>query len=199
MFKPTLKKVKEVINRKNYQFFEGIKPYNLNIIGIRSASTLPNVFNETLLVIFEDELNEPQIVYFPCTTKAGLHYLKNPLHPDGCAITAEGQYLGAFVKRKHRGKYEALCQDRAIDYYRDFNKDEKHDLLGHLKSGKIGLNIHRESFDKVTQMIGKYSAGCTVIQSGFEYFMFLVNLGIRYHGNRFSYTLINEADFYPSI
>lgn len=197
MFKPTLRKVQEVLGLKDYKFFDGDKPFNLNIIGIRSANTLTNIFNETLMVIFRDELREWQMVYFPCTTKAGLHYLKNPLHPDGCAITAEGQYLGAFVKRKHRGQYDALCQDKPINYYRDPNRNDKHELLGLLKSGKIGLNIHRESPKIVSQKIGKYSAGCAVIQSGFEYFMFLVNMGIKYHGNRFTYTLLNEADFYP--
>jgi len=198
MFKPTIRQIRQVFSKKGYRFFEGKKPYNLNIIGIRSANLIPNIFNETLMVIFEDELGEMIPVYFPCTTKAGLYYLKNPLHPDGCAITAEGQYLGAFIKRKHRGQYYALCQDRAINFYRDPDKDEKHELLGKLRSGKIGLNIHREAINKVTQKIGKYSAGCAVIQSGFEYFMFLIDMAIKYHGNRFSYTLINERDFYPT-
>ena len=198
MFKPTIHKVQQVLAQKQYKFFTGGKPYNLNIIGIRSASPVVNIFNETMLVIFNDELDEPQVAYFPCTTKAGKHYLKNPLHPDGCAITAEGQYLGAFIKRKHRGKYNALCQDRAIDYYRDGNKNDQHELLGQKIRGKIGLNIHREAINRVSQKIGKYSAGCAVIQSGFEYFMFLINMAIKYHGNRFTYTLLNESDFYST-
>jgi hypothetical protein len=198
MFKPTIRQVKKVFAQKNYKFYEGDKPYKLNIIGIRSASLRTDIFNETLMVIFEDELGEQLPVYFPCTTKAGLHYLKNPLHPDGCAITAEGQYIDAFIKRKHNNSYEALCQDRDINFYRDANKNEKHELLGKLLSGRIGLNIHRETIDKVAQKIGKYSAGCAVIQSGFESFMFLVNMAILNHGNRFTYTLINESDFYPA-
>ncbi len=196
MFKPTIKKVKAVLAKKGFKFFTGPKPFNLNIIGIRSASLTPDIFNETLMVIFEQESGEDEIVYFPCTTKAGLHYLKNPLHPDGCAITAEGQYLGAFIKRKHRGQYYALCQDRPIEFYRDHDKDAKHELLGLLKSGKIGLNIHREAINKISKKIGRYSAGCAVIQSGFEYFMFLIDMAIKHHGNRFTYTLLNENDFF---
>ncbi len=198
MFKPTIRQIKKVFSSKHYQFFEA-KPYQLNIIGIRSASTLTDIFNETLVVIFEDELGETTAVYFPCTTKAGLHYLKNPLHPDGCAITAEGQYIDAFIKRKHRDEYDALCQDRDIDFHRDANKNDKHELIGEKLRGNVGLNIHREAINSIVEKIGKYSAGCCVIQSGFEYFMFLVDMGIRYHGNRFSYTLINEKDFYPAV
>lgn len=197
MFKPTIRQVKKVLASKNYVFFEGGKPYKLNIIGIRSASLRTNIFNETLMVIFEDELEEQLVAYFPCTTKPGLHYLKNPLHADGCAITAEGQYVDAFIKRKHNDSYDALCQDRDINFYRDANKNDKAELLGKLLSGRIGLNIHREHISKVEQKIGKYSAGCAVIQSGFESFMFLVDMSILNHGNRFTYTLLNEADFYP--
>lgn len=196
MFKPTIRKVQAVMAAKGYKFFDSSKPFDLNIIGVRSASSIPNYFNETLMVIYKDELGEPLVSYYPCTTKAGLYYLKNPLNKDGCAITAEGQYRGAFVKRKHRGQYYALCQDKSINYYRDPNMNDKHELLGKLRSGKIGLNIHREAIKLVTEKIGKYSAGCAVIQNGFEHFMYLIDMGIKYHGNRFSYTLLNEADFY---
>lgn len=197
MFKPTIRQVKRIFTEKKYTFYEGEKPYKLNIIGIRSANLLTNIFNETLMVVFEDEMEEQIVVYFPCTTKAGLYYLKNPLHPDGCAITAEGQYLNAFIKRKHNDQYDALCQDRDINFYRDGNRNEKHELLGKLRSGKIGLNIHREAIDKVAQKVDRYSAGCAVLQKGFAEFMFLVDMAIKNHGNRFTYTLINEADFYP--
>ena len=197
MFKPTIRQIKKVFAEKGYVFYEGGKSYKLNIIGIRSASLRTDIFNDTLMVIFEDELGEQLPVYYPCTTKPGLHYLKNPLHPDGCAITAEGQYVDAFIKRRHNNSYFALCQDKDINFYRDPNKNELAELLGKLRSGRIGLNIHREAIDKVTQKVGKYSAGCCVIQSGFESFMFLVDMAIVNHGNRFTYTLINEADFYP--
>ncbi|MBL4863041.1 MAG: hypothetical protein JKY09_08510 [Crocinitomicaceae bacterium] len=199
MFKPTVRQVREVLASKKYKFFDGVKPFDLNIIGIRSASTLTNIFNETLMLIFKDELGEQTVAYFPFTTKAGLHYLKNPLNVKGCAITAEGQYLKSFIKRKHRGKYYALCQSAPINYYRDGNLNDKHELIGKVIRGAVGLNIHREHPTRVTQKIGKYSAGCGVIQSGFEYFMFLIDMGIKYWGNKFSYTLINEKDFYPEV
>ncbi|MBL4862075.1 MAG: hypothetical protein JKY09_03540 [Crocinitomicaceae bacterium] len=197
MFKPTIKQIKAVFAKKGYRFFEGGNPYNLNIIGIRSASSIPNLFNETLMVVFNDELQQEHKAYFPYTTKAGLYYLKNPLNKTGCAITAEGQYLSSFIKRKHRGLYYALCQHKAIDYYRDANLNDKHELIGKKVSGNVGLNIHREAPNRITQKVGKNSAGCGVIQVSFDYFMFLIDMGIKYHRNLFSYTLINEKDFYP--
>lgn len=197
MFKPTIKQIKSVLASKGYVFYEA-QPYKLNIIGIRSQSLRTDIFNDTLVVIFEDELGETKVEYFHCTTKPGLHYLKNPLHPEGCAIAAYGQYKDAYIKRKHNNSYYALCQDSSIGYYRDYNKNDQAELLGDLRAGKIGLNIHREAIGSVSQKVGKHSAGCCVIQSGFEYFMFLVDQSIAIGNSRFTYTLISEADFYPS-
>ncbi|MCH2216328.1 MAG: hypothetical protein MK086_14270 [Flavobacteriales bacterium] len=195
MFKPTIRQVQAVLSAKNYKFFdEGEKPYNLNIIGIRSTSKLMDFFNETLVVIYRDELKEMHIDYFHYTTKPGLHYLKNPLHPNGCAVLKEGQHLGSMIKRKHRGKYYALCQAKSMPYYRDNDRDEELEFTGKVYTGKIGLNIHRESPTKIDLKVGRNSAGCGVIQARFDYFMWLIDMGIKYWKNQFTYTLINEGD-----
>lgn len=196
MFRPTIQQIQAVLAKKKYKFFNGAKPYDLNIIGIRSASTIMNFFNETLLLIYKDELGEQHIDYFHFTTKPGLHYLKNPLNPNGCAVLQEEQHLGAMKKRKHRGKYHALCQAKSMPYYRDNDRDEKLEFTGKVYSGNIGLNIHRESLGKIDTKVGRNSAGCGVIQARFDYFMWLIDMGIKYWGNKFSYTLLNEKDFY---
>lgn len=197
MFKPTIQQIRAVLATKKYKFFEGgLKPYDLNIIGIRSASNIVDYFNETLLVIYKNELGEEKIDYFHYTSKPGLYYLKNPLNPKGCAITAEGQHRGVLKKRKHRGKYNALCQFKSIPHYRDNDLDDQLELTGKIYKGIIGLNIHRESPTKVSKRIGKYSAGCGVILAEFDYFMWLVDQGIKNWGNQFTYTLLNERDFY---
>ena len=195
MFKPTIKQVRAVLATKNHKFFDGKKPYDLNIIGIRSISKVANLFNETLAVIYKDEFGDQHIDYFRYTTKPGIHYLKNPLHPDGCAILQEGQHLGAMKMRKHRGVYNALCQAIPLPFFRDGNKDSIHDFTGKIFLKNVGLNIHQESPSRVSKVIGKYSAGCGVIQARFEYFMFLIKQGIKHWGNKFTYTLINEKDF----
>lgn len=196
MFKPSIRQIKQVLTNKQYQFFDGSKPFDLNIIGIRSASTVVDYYNDTMVVIYRDELGEQRADYFHYTTKPGLHYLKNPLHPNGCAILVEGQHLGTMKKRKHRGQYDALCQHKAMPYHRDNDQDENLDFSGKIYTGRIGLNIHRESLHKLDIKVGKNSAGCGGIQANWDYFMFLINQGIKYWGNQFSYTLINEKDFY---
>lgn len=196
MFKPTINQVKEVLTTKGYTFFDGDRPYDLNIIGIRSASTIMNFFNETLAVIYRDELGEQHIDYFHYTTKPGLYYLKNPLHPNGCAVLQEGQHLGAMKKRKHKGKYNALCQAKPLPFHRDSNLDENLDFVGKVYTSNIGLNIHQESLDKIDIKVNWNSAGCGVIQARFDYFMWLINQGIKYWKNKFTYTLINEKNFY---
>ncbi len=196
MFKPTIAQIQQVLAKKAYQFFDNDKkPYNLNIIGVRSASKAVNLFNETLAIIYRDESKDQHIDYFRYTTKPGLYYLKNPLHPDGCAILTEGQHLGAMKMRKHRGQYEALCQAKPMPFFRDGNLDDKHDFSGKIYTKNVGLNIHQESPKVMSKWIGKYSAGCGVIQARFEYFMFLIHQGIKHWGNRFTYTLINQKDF----
>lgn len=196
MFKPTIRQVQAVLANKTYKFFDGAKPYDLNIIGIRSASKIVNFFNETLAIIYRDELGEQHIDYFHYTTKPGMYYLQNPLHPNGCAILKEGQYLGTMKKRKHRNSYFALCQAKSMSFFRDNDKDPELEAEGKVFKGVVGLNIHRESPTKISQKIGKYSAGCGVIQARYEYFMWLIDQGIKYWGNQFSYTLLNESDFY---
>ncbi len=196
MFKPTIKQVQQVLKNKGHKFFDGGKPYDLNIIGIRSANQVINFFNETLLVIYKDELGEQHIDYFHYTTKPGLHYLKNPLHPNGCAILKEGQHLGTMKKRKHRGKYYALCQAKSMPFYRDNDRDEQLEFTSKVYNGNIGLNIHQESISKIDVKVNRNSAGCGVVQARFDYFMWLIDQGIKYWKNQFSYTLLNEKDFY---
>ena len=196
MFKPTIRQIQAVLTKKKYRFFDGKNPYDLNIIGIRSASKILNFFNETLAVIFRDELGEQHIAYFHFTTKPGLYYLKNPLHPNGCAVLQEGQHLGTMKKRKHRGKYYALCQALPMPFHRDNDLDNELEFTGKVYKKNVGLNIHQESPYNVSVEVGRHSAGCGVIKANFEYFMFLIDQGIKYWKNQFSYTLINEKDFY---
>jgi hypothetical protein len=196
MYKPTIKQIIRVLTKKKYKFFDGSKPYDLNIIGIRSASNIVNFFNETLAIIYRDELGEQHVDYFHYTTKPGLHYLKNPLNKNGCAILQEGQHLGTMKKRKHRGSYYALCQALSMPFHRDNDRDDQLEFTGKVFRGNVGLNIHRESLGKVEKLVGKNSAGCGVLQANFDYFMFLIDQGIKYWKNQFSYTLINEKDFY---
>ncbi|MEM6685197.1 MAG: hypothetical protein AAF617_05320, partial [Bacteroidota bacterium] len=63
--------IKEVMNDKEYAFFDKNKQYNLNIIGVRSNNTIANAFDDWLYLIFRDESLEEKIYEFPITTDPG--------------------------------------------------------------------------------------------------------------------------------
>ncbi|MBC8644872.1 hypothetical protein H9W95_14990 [Flavobacterium lindanitolerans] len=72
--------------KKGYAFFDQNKPYNVNIIGIRSKNTVANSFDDTLCLVYRDESLSPQIFTFSVTTDPGLYWLKNPTNVNGTAI-----------------------------------------------------------------------------------------------------------------
>lgn len=176
-------------------FKDDSKPFNLNIIGIRSVNPTTNKFNCRLVDLWKNEGNW-NIFQMQATTLPGLKYMKTPLSPKGCAILKEGQYRGVYKLDKHNGKYDALCQRLGdVTVYRDNDKDTSYDMLdGTEQTGKFGINIHRASAYKELENVDSNSAGCQVIQDPLEYdiHMELVYKAVDVWGNSFSYTLINE-------
>lgn len=188
----------DVFEKKKYAFFTK-GDYNLNIIGIRANTTIPNKFDDLICLVYKVEDNWICKAY-PATTDPGLYYMQNPMSVKGTAILKEGQYRGAFKIGKHQGKYEALVQNKSLPVYRDGNKDNKHDFIeSNVETGMFGINIHRatgiEGAESV--QVDKWSAGCQVIASynNFKEFMNIVNKASKIYGSTFTYTLINEKDF----
>ena len=97
----------------------------------------------------------------------------------------------------HRGKYEALVQrGAAVSVWRDRNGDDVHDYGQNEESGYFGINIHRASARRESEIVGQYSAGCQVIAdpAEFDIFMSLCRRQIAETGfERFSYTLMMGA------
>jgi hypothetical protein len=65
-----------------------------------------------------------------------------------------------------------------------------------IQEGLFGINIHKASRTVVSNLIDKWSAGCQVIASPFEYsdFMSRVKKAAAVWGNSFTYTLIESKD-----
>ena len=192
---PTLIKA---LNKLGHDVFSGdSKPYNLNIVGIRSSSPTTNLFNDLICVFWKYE-GHWNIYKMQATTLPGLHWLENPMNPKGCAILKEGQYKGVYKIDKHQGKYDALCQKLAeVTVYRDDDKDTEYDLVeGTESKGFFGINIHQASAIKELESVGRNSAGCQVVQDPHEYdvHMSIVKKSAEIWGNKFSYTLINEGN-----
>ena len=190
---------------KRYRVFSGGK-FDLNIVGIRSVNSKSDSFDDLLCVLYKDNDNDWVLEKFACTTDPGKHWLTNPLNKKGTLIMVPGQVRGAYELGLHgrtgSSPYEALEQIKPMLYVRDNNKDNILDFkLIDLKSnwirGIFKTNIHRASKWKTLLGIGKYSAGCQVIQSpkDFERFLSLCHLQVKHgHGSSFTYTLINETD-----
>lgn len=185
-----------VIRSKGYEFFSTPRGYDLNIVGIRTSDDNVNQFNDLLCVLYCDE-DFINLFAFPATTDPGWYWRENPMNVDGTAILKEGQYRGAYQIGKHK-EYPALQQKRPMVVYRDSNRDKMLDLdPGTEEEGVFGINIHRASSHRASDIVDKWSAGCQVFQDPihFDFFMNLCRKSADKFGNSFTYTLLSSSDF----
>lgn len=185
--------IQTVLQKKGYRIF--LRPFELNIVGIRSDSTRPNAFDDTIYVFFNNSEGKLIEHKFQATTDPGTYWLKNPMNPQGTAILKEGQYLNTYGLGLHRGKYMALVQKRPVTVLRDYDRNAVLDFLnGTPDTGLFGINIHRASETGITKVVEHYSAGCQVFANATDYllFMTLCERHKQLYGNQFTYTLIDE-------
>ena len=188
----SLQKIKAILRHKGYQFFS--RPYELNIVGLRSKSVVPNQFDDEIHVFYKISNLNWYYHVFKATTDPGTFWLRQPMQPQGTAILAEGQYLDCYTLGMHQGKYEALVQSKPITVIRDYNRDAVLDFNnGNLSQGMFGVNIHRASISGSTKVVDKYSAGCQVFENAkdFQLFLTLCEKHKKLYGNHFTYTLID--------
>lgn len=178
---------------KQYRVFS--RPYELNIVGVRSPETTPNRFDDAIHVFFKDESGLWNYHVNKATTDPGTYWLRNPMQPQGTAILAEGQYLNAYQIGMHRGKYEALVQRGQLTIIRDYDRDAVLDFNNgnYMRGTGFGINIHRASAVGETLTVDRNSAGCQVFASAadFEAFMQLCRRQRDLYGNAFTYTLVD--------
>ncbi len=187
-----LSKIKGILRSKGYELYT--KPNQLNIVGIRSTSTIPNRFDDEIHVFYKVAPLKWHYHVYKVTTDPGTFWLRNPMQPQGTAILAQGQYKGAYRIGLHQGKYKALVQVKPITVIRDYDRDAKLDFRNGIKSkGLFGINIHRASLNGITKQVDKYSAGCQVFANinEFKEFLSLCEKHLTLYGNSFTYTLID--------
>lgn len=203
---PTFEQIKAAYANKGYTFFSEIKPYNLNIWGIRKLTDRVDVFDDVQGISCKDDNGNIIHLIHPATVDPGFWYLKNEkLNPNGTFILAPGQYLGCWEKAMHK-KHLALCQK---DNYQKFKgwRDSKLDGViqrkltanGNFFMDVGGLDMHRSS-ETFASLVGKYSAGCQVRQVKTDHLkaLELIDKAIALYGNSFSYTLFDETDVFPN-
>jgi hypothetical protein len=194
------RQVLEAIKAKGYKTFETKHPFDLNIFGIRSASTVPNRFDDVIGCVYRDKTNEWKIRTWSATTDPGTYWLENYRSDrvSGTAILVPGQYRGVYKLDHHAGKYLALCQRNGpVKVYRDSNRDQVLDWTGDTREGMYGINIHRASLSG-SAVVDRWSAGCQVFASPFDFAelmqLAIAQLTIHPTYDSFTYTLLEEGD-----
>lgn len=207
MKKISRKDIQSVMHDKGYKFFyRGL--YNLNIIGIRSNESESDKFDDEIHVIYTNQKKEKIHEIFPCTTDPGKYWLLNPMRKKGTIIMVPGQYSGVYKVGMHKS-YKALEQIKPIAYVRDNSKDSKLDFSLYetevpnrynpsFEITNSKTNIHRASKWQNLLKVGRYSAGCQVLQIATD-FNKLIKLCEEQEnwgqGSTFTYTLLEEKDF----
>jgi hypothetical protein len=187
-----LPKIKAILRDNNYELFS--RPFELNIVGLRSKSTVANKFDDEMHVFYRIGALKWKYYIFKITTDPGTFWLNNPMQQKGTAILAEGQYKNAYQLGLHRNKYLALVQRKEMTIIRDYNRDAILDFNnGRRTTGIDGINIHRANQVGTTKLIGKNSAGCQVFENADQFALFIkmCQKHKTLYGNAFTYTLID--------
>jgi hypothetical protein len=184
-----------------YTYFNGRKPYDLNLWGIRKQYGEINLFDDMLGVSYIDENGDEHIIVHNATVDPGKYYLLTSLgNANGTFILAPGQYKSCWEKRKHNNKYLALCQIVGYKKFKGWRDNLLDGVLerrpkedGSFFTDVQGLNMHRSS-ETFAQLVGPHSSACQVRQVNEEHklIMKLVDKAIPNYGNKFSYTLFDE-------
>jgi hypothetical protein len=187
--------IEKAVKSKGYIWFEGVKNYDLNIVGVRNSSSdnaVTNIFDDDITVTYKVNgiwaYNE-----WPITTDPGTKGVKEFKNINGVARLVEGQYRGSHTLGLHQGKYQALRQQKPVKVYRDANKDMIYDE-SKIQEGIFGINIHKAGSDST--YVENWSEGCQVFKraADFEHFMEICRLAAKIHGASFTYTLIESKD-----
>jgi hypothetical protein len=179
-------------------FMADYKPYNLNLIAIRSASPVLDEFNDLLCIVWQYR-GIVNMLRHTVTTDPGLTYLGagRMENPRGTAVVKAGQYPGAWAYGWHKG-YRALQQVGPITVLRDPNRDGLlNPANGFEDTGLFGINCHRAAATGRTSSVGPWSAGCIVHADADEFgvLMEIVRRSVEHWPNQFTFTLLEERNF----
>ena len=193
----TREQVEGAVKAKGYVWFEDAnnKGFDVNIVGVRNASTgqkVTNAFDDVLTISYKEN-GVWKFHSWSATTDPGKKGVMEYHNASGVARLVEGQYRGSHTIRLHQGKYEALGQAKSVKVYRDANKDMIYNE-SKIDEGVFGINIHKAGADST--YVENWSEGCQVFKKSadFDAFMVICNKSKNIHGNSFTYTLIESSD-----
>jgi hypothetical protein len=185
-------RVKSILKSMGYVLYD--RPYELNIVGVRSRSIIPNRFDDEIHVFYKTRIGTWNYHIFKATTDPGTFWLEHPENPQGTAMLAGGQYVDAFELGSHKGQYTALIQKKPVTVWRDYDRRATLDFKNGTKyTGMFGIQMHRAESQGSTKYVDKYSAGCQVFENAndFNLFIALCLQHEKLYGNTFTYTLLD--------
>lgn len=181
-------KIETAVKSKGYRWFED----KLNIVGVRNSSTGNDVTNafDDLITVSRFDNGVWKYYEWMGTTDPGKKAMLESKNPNGVARLVPGQYINSHIIRLHKGKYEALGQNKPVKVYRDATKDLKYDETK-IQEGVFGINIHKAGLDSI--YVDSWSEGCQVFKRDQEFAAFMV-LAKASGQKEFTYTLIESKD-----
>jgi len=187
-FKYTKEKIEKVVKAKGYKWFED----KINIVGVRNSvpgDAVTNAFDDTITVSLKEN-GVWKYYEWMATTDPGRKAVLEHSNPNGVARLVPGQYIDSHIIRLHKGKYEALGQNKPVKVFRDANKDLKYDEKK-IQEGVFGINIHKAGVDST--VVENWSEGCQVFKREKEFNDFMI-LAKSCKQKDFTYTLIESKD-----
>lgn len=190
--------LKKLILAKGYQWFD--EPYKPNIVGLRTETIVPNLYNDLMFVAFKDKYGAESFYSYTCTTLPGKYFLNHPnVQQKGCGILMPGQYLNCWIKGTH-GKtrpHDALVQfGGPVNVWRDNDGDDIPEFEGPnvtvQKNAWIGLNIHAPWSEAERKEIDKDSAACQVASNSKAHEKFLMKAVDQYISSKLGYVPKNS-------
>jgi hypothetical protein len=171
-------KILELFKSKNYVITD------LMIVGVEDSTAdlkpLPNgtgdTFNDRLIILTKDG---KALANVACTTEPGLYYTRNRLNSHGAARVAFGQYINVWSRHgQHKNQPKTLVQVNPITVVRDSDNSMTRNGADKTMSGLYGINLHTTGAGPGSSpsSIGRWSAGCTVVQNSGSFYELIVPL-----------------------
>lgn len=184
-----------------------ILPNQVNMFGVRTNIQIGDTFNDYLGLIYGDTF-----IITSGTTEPGAYWISNPMNNLGTAILRPKLHTNIWSKGYHNG-YKALVQTGIAGIWRyDYRSgfptytyetkgninipiaiDPKGERLKRYDTLGNGINFHRAKEGVLIKQIGKWSAGCQVVQDSAMYDN-MINVIYSSKQQAYNYALFTESE-----
>ena len=173
--------IQKILGSKGFTVFT--RPFELNIIGIRSENPREGFFDDEIHVFYTTKKGEWEYRVYKASTDAG-SFLGKGDYP----LLAEGQYLDSFQWGEIKG-IPSLMAVKPLNVIVGYNRKSLLDVF----NGRQGALRIDMAFHPSTDQDTKEAGGLQVFedQGEFAHFMRLCELHKKLYGNSFTYTLLD--------